>query len=344
MSERRSSTLVAGALALVWLSPGVARADGSKPAAEALFEEGRALVLQKRFSEACPKLAESLRLDPGTGTHLWLADCYEKSGQTASAWAEFREAAGTAAQQHDARAAVAQKRADSLETRLTKLVIVVPPEAELPGLEIRRDGMLVPATALRIPIPVDPGVHAVAAIAPQHQAWSTTVQLPTDPGVVSLNIPVLESDPVVASPAATPVATPGPALNLAAQPGDRPQPRETRADGRTQRIAGVVVGAVGVAGLAFGAYAGLHARGVYDGATSSGHCLPDNECDPAGKQDRSSAFGWATVSTIAIGTGLAAAAAGAIVYFTAPHDGAPSAGVGATATTGGGEVVVEGAF
>src|SRR5262245_52463521 len=39
-------------------------------AAEALFEVGRDLMKDKKYSEACPKLKESLRLDPAVGTML----------------------------------------------------------------------------------------------------------------------------------------------------------------------------------------------------------------------------------------------------------------------------------
>src|SRR5580704_7129436 len=75
----------------------VARADGANaPAAEALFAEGRRLVDAGDFANACPKFADSERLDPSVATLLNLGACYEKAGRTASAWATFREAISAA--------------------------------------------------------------------------------------------------------------------------------------------------------------------------------------------------------------------------------------------------------
>ena len=111
-----------------------------KAAAQAMFDKGRALVLQKNFAEACPLLAQSERLDAALGTMLWLADCYENNGQTASAWAQFKEAASVAALRNDSREAVARRRADALAPKLSHLVIAAPTGRDVPGLDIRRDG------------------------------------------------------------------------------------------------------------------------------------------------------------------------------------------------------------
>src|SRR5579883_326916 len=62
-----------------------------KATAEALFNEGKRLMNERKFGEACPKFLASQKLDPGVGTQLNLAVCYEANGQTASAWATFKE-------------------------------------------------------------------------------------------------------------------------------------------------------------------------------------------------------------------------------------------------------------
>src|SRR5947207_15885135 len=67
-----------------------------KAAAESLFDDALKAMKSGHFTEACPKLEESERIDPAIGTLLYLGECYEKTGRTASAWATFREAASAA--------------------------------------------------------------------------------------------------------------------------------------------------------------------------------------------------------------------------------------------------------
>src|SRR5258706_1569998 len=84
---------VAWASLVAW---GTAAGQTDPVVARALFDEGRRLAGEGKYSQACPKLEESQKLDPGLGTLFGLADCLEHVGRTASAWSRFRDAADVA--------------------------------------------------------------------------------------------------------------------------------------------------------------------------------------------------------------------------------------------------------
>src|SRR5690349_8462098 len=130
----------AAALAvLLGSAPALAETTASQRAsAEALFQQATQLMDEKRYVEACEKLAGSQDLDPALGTMLYLADCYEHAGRSASAWALFREAAESSKHAGQAdRERIASERAASLEQRLSKLELKVAPTRRVPGLELR---------------------------------------------------------------------------------------------------------------------------------------------------------------------------------------------------------------
>jgi hypothetical protein len=299
---------------LLALSPAVTRAQGAstQAAAEELFERGRKLMEQGNYAEACPKLAASAKLDPGAGTLLNLAACYEKNGQTASAWVTYRDAEATASAKGRADwANKARTKARALEPKLARLTIVVAAPAR--GLVIERDGVPVSEGELGTALPIDPGSHAIQATAPGHQPWSTTIEV-TPERSSTVNVPELAPTPP--PPASTPPATASPPT---------PPPQAGPAPGAGQRIAGVAVAGAGLVGVALGAVFGLDAKSTHDEALDE-HCRTETICTAEGATLVDDAQTSATVSTIAFGLGAAALAAGAVLYFTAPS-GADKAAV-----------------
>jgi hypothetical protein len=287
-----------------------ARADsGNAAAAEALFTEARRLVAAGDYTNACPKFAESQRLDPSVATLLNLGACYEKAGRTASAWATFREAISAAqAARRDDYLGVAQKRAAVLEPLLPRLVISEK-NATIPGLEVQRDGVAVTQAEWGVPIPVDPGEHVVAASAPGKKRWETKVTITTG-----------------APPTTVEVA-------VAAPP---PSPSESHdSAGAPQRMAGIIVGGVGIVGLAVGTGFVLSAKSKYD--TSLTDCVQGtpNVCNATGVSERNSARTSGDIASVAFGVGIAAVASGVVLWFTAPSGRSDAARVGLVPAPGG---------
>jgi hypothetical protein len=169
--------------------------------AEALFSEGLRLMQANDYAAACPKLSASYRLDPGIGTLLYLADCYESQGKTASAWITFREAVFLARKAGDAeREQAALEHADALRPKLTSLQLqMAKPPA---GLTLILDDHTLAAEVLNVPLPVDPGVHQLVATAPNAVPWSQSFTIEPTASVIPLTIPPLASTQTSAPPGA----------------------------------------------------------------------------------------------------------------------------------------------
>jgi len=174
-----------------------AAADGDPAApAEALFQQGKRLLQAGDVAAACPKLAESLRLDRATGTLLALARCHDLAGRSAMAWAEYREVIARAKnERRPDREEAARQWAGALEPRLSTLTIaVVPPVGDTPRLRIERDGVALEAPAWSTPVPLDPGTHVVTASAPGYKAWTATVLIGENGDHASVVVPRLARD------------------------------------------------------------------------------------------------------------------------------------------------------
>jgi len=201
--SRHLASLSALATLLALATPAPAQTSSEKAAAaQALFDEAMALMKSGKATEACPKLAESQRLDPGMATQYRLAECYEQTGRIASAWAVFIEVADAAKNAGlTDREKVARKRAEVLAPRLSRLTITVPPNvASTPGLEIERDGEPVGKALWGTPIPIDPGEHTITASAPAKKPWQTTSAAAQNATKLDVQIPMLEDAPAISPP------------------------------------------------------------------------------------------------------------------------------------------------
>ena len=144
--------------------------------AESLFTEGRALMDQGRYPEACPKLAESQRLDPGGGTLLNLGVCHEKEGKLGSAYVELDAALAQASQEgRKDRAELARARLAALTPKLPRLTVRV--LVDEPGLEVKVDGVVLRKPAWGVASIVDPGLHVVEAVVPGKRAFSVSMNV-----------------------------------------------------------------------------------------------------------------------------------------------------------------------
>ncbi len=286
-----------------------AQSASDQATAEALFKQARDLMTAGHYAEACPKLAESERLDPSAGTMLNLATCYEKNGQIASAWVTFKGAASAAQRANEPdRARLARTKVTELEPKLATLTVVVPPGADLPDLVVKRDGEALGRASWGTPIPVDPGAHSIEATAPGHKAWQSQTTVEGQAAKASIEVPPLAADTssLVPAPPAPAPGSPGPGMPPPAPPSP----------GSTQRVLGGVVAGAGLAGIAVGSVFGVLAGGHKNDAGP--HCS-GTLCDGTGISDLADARTAATVSTIGFIAGGALLAGGVVLYLVAPR-------------------------
>jgi hypothetical protein len=144
--------------------------------AQSLFDEGRQLMDRGAYAEACPKLAESQRLDPGGGTLLNLAICHEKEGRLGTAYLEMKAASSQASKDgRKDREKIANEHLATLGLRVPHLAVHVVQEE--PNLEVTVDGTPLRKPAWDLLTVVDPGAHVIDASAPGKAPSHQTITL-----------------------------------------------------------------------------------------------------------------------------------------------------------------------
>lgn len=288
-----------------------AEGAGGRASAEELFESARRDLRAGKTADACPKLEESQRLDPGVGTLLHLGECYERLGRTASAWTSFREASALAKRSGDAeREKLANDRAERLSPTLARLVVVVPTEADVEGLAISLDGAPHARVTWPVAVPVDPGPHRLEATAPQHHAVRWSIEAVAGQTVRAALAPLPQAGPPPGVGAGTPLPV---ASSAPSQAPASPPPTSSH---RTWVVVGTAVTA---ATLVTGATFGLVAQRAW--SRSRDECDDDNACSAAGLADIDRAKSSATVATALVGAGALLGSATLVLHWTLPRAG-----------------------
>jgi len=286
-----------------------AQSDTEAALAEALYRQARELMAADKYDEACPKFAESYRLDRGTGTLLNLAACHEHQGKLASAWLEYSD--GVVAARRDERpdrVKFAEDHLVELEPKLSRVTLIVPPEADVPGLEIRLDGAPIGVAARGVPAPVDPGPHVVEANAPGKQTFTQNLVIGALADRQTVTIPKLADAPPAAAaplpePAAQPMSmAPPPAMAPGDAAADRPTPTSVY-------VLGGATLALGTAAIVTGAIY-LGERSSFKSASDSG--VAQDHYDTARSLGIANAVLWGAT---ACGAGVTA-----YLYFTRPAE------------------------
>ncbi|HEX7604094.1 MAG TPA: hypothetical protein VF316_20895 [Polyangiaceae bacterium] len=239
-SSRGAVVLVTGLAFLSLQLPRSAFAQGvNVTQGEALYNQGKDLIAQKKYHEACERFAASYKLDENQNTMVALAACHALDGKTATAWGEYlqvaQKARGTPAADY------AADQAKAIEPKLLKIKLdmqLVPPD-----IALKIDGVSYPKDVIGAELPLDPGEHDIEAKAPGKHDWVKHFKLIAAESPFTVKLSLEDMTPEELDAEKKKLA--GPSGNAEEiTPGDP-----------VKRWIGVGVIAVGVGALAYGVYA-----------------------------------------------------------------------------------------
>jgi hypothetical protein len=146
--------------------------------AQTIYDQARKLMTAGDFPAACPLFAQSYSIDPQLGPIMNLAFCFEGDGRYASAWTIWLEAVREAeARGQDERAAFAKNRAEQIEDKVRRVTVRVDAQPAGAPIRVTLDRAPVDRARWGTPIPVDDGLHEVAATGDGMRSWSTTFRV-----------------------------------------------------------------------------------------------------------------------------------------------------------------------
>ena len=317
LGELRLGTCVALATGLTAIGYGTtAHGQTSEAVAESLYQDGKRYLQVEDYNHACPRLAQSYKIDPAGGTVLLLAICYEQQGKLASAWARYNDALALA--KRDAledRERRAREGLETVEPKLSYIKLTLDSTSRgIVGLTLSIDGTELPAIS-DTRLPIDPGIHQLIIRAPNHEDWKTEINVGGPADVKDVWVPALRSETRVStaplSPARSASALPVAANSMTTTEG------VSHAEARRSAY---VIGGAGIAAIGVGSYFGFRAIKLNHDANQ---LCPTNQCRDGqvgaiGKIE--DARSNARAANILIGVGSAAVVSAALLWYVYRKD------------------------
>lgn len=314
------------ALAVVATTTVPAAADPAT--AEALFQEGRALIDRGELEAACAKFEGSQASEPSGGTLLNLADCRARQGRTATAWAHFVAAERLSrVQGRQEQAAEAQRRRAELEPSLSTLTLHA--AAKPPGLEVKVNGRSLDPGSFDSRLPMDPGGLSIEFSAPGRKTARVAAVLLSKGHHLVVNVPELAPE----------VAPAVPTVNTATPSAGHGEGRAEAGSG--SRSLAWVIGGASAAALAVGGVFG--AMALSSNADAKDACdQRTDECPPEALTAAEDRDRQAAIATIGVGTGLVGLGVATILFLTSSPSDHSARGQGLSLQVAPGLAVISG--
>jgi hypothetical protein len=298
--------------------------------ARRLFDEGRAAEDAARWHEAAEKFRKATTIKDTPGMRFHLARCEEEQGAFVEALVEYdraRELLDSGLRAADVEKLLADAR-ERVRAKVALLTVRLPSGVENVSVEL--DGKALSGSVLGAPMPINPGVHRVSAVAVGRQPFAKELALGTgEVRQLPIELPVATTVPEAAPAAAAPALATAPRRELPAN--------DTAVPMRTIVLVGeasLFAAALGT-GIVFSVARGSATDRYEDanrtvleslhGSDPNGTaCSPPRagcaELDEASR-DRAHAAAFATGGFVAAGV---SAAAFGLTYWLWPSGGAPA--------------------
>lgn len=280
-------------------------------------ERAQAELETKNFAEACPLLAQVYTVDKRPESLVRLADCYEKAGKLASAYAAYALLVSLPdSPATDALRAKARARYAELGPRRSTVTVRLAPELRsAAGLRVRIDGRELPPETWDAPHPHDAGRVSVTAEVPGKKPFSSSVDLASEGASVVVDV---SFDARADGPQKAPATAASNGLGRTVAPGTSGSSYfvdETTVG--PYQVAGIATFATGTATLLTGFVIGLLAAADYN--RSAANCYLGVCADRAYVSAAEDARAKGDVGTVVGGVGTVLMATGAAFYFFAPR-------------------------